>query len=445
MSYSCTKKLNVAIIGAGLVGTSAAIALSKLPNVEVTVYEKSTGPQEVGEWIGLTESGMEVLDKLIDISDVNRILYRGDHNASYISRHYFTGEIMGSAESSEGIRHDLRQGRTTRVPLHNVLLKNVPSKNIKYGYYLSNIEFHPDHAKVLFENGDEVCADLVVAADGIYSRIRRKIYPESTLSYKGSVCYRAAFPESIIRDIEGLPDDTSCWHGEKGIFFASRLGNGLYGVVAGIPESSELAAQLKWKETISETVFGRISDHFKGWNAIVRELLKRVPNFKSYPLEHAPWLKTLIYKDRLAFAGDAAHPTSGAYGSGACFGFNDVWVLYQALLHSSHSLNQESSLITLEYDLPKALRIFDETRAPFLSRVERQIALDQELSKAAWKAADYAELVERFKEHGFFIQHWWMRQNHSSADMQKVMLKYSTAHLDETVSDSKRTVADNNE
>lgn len=45
------------IVGAGLVGATAAIALSRLDNVEVTVYERSPEPREVGAWIAMNVSG----------------------------------------------------------------------------------------------------------------------------------------------------------------------------------------------------------------------------------------------------------------------------------------------------------------------------------------------------------------------------------------------------
>lgn len=419
MSPFASRPLNVAIIGGGLVGTAAAIALSKLPNIIITVYEKQPGPDELGEWIGLTESGMEVLDKLVDISEINEILYRGDYNASYISRHFKTGAIMGAASSSDKVRQDLRQGRTTRIPLHNVLLRHVPPGIIKYGYYLSRVEVKTSNVEIEFENNQKATADLLIAADGIYSRVRRQIYPESAPKYKGAVSYRAAFSESIVQDIVGLPNDTSCWHGKNGIFFGSRLGHGLYGVVAGIPETAELATKKKWKQAISEQDRERLNTHFQEWNPVVRELLKRVPNFKSYPLEHAPWLKSLVYKDRLVFVGDAAHPTSGAYGSGACFGFNDVWVLYQALRRSFNTTSAAG------YDVHRTLQIFDGTRAPFLSRVEHQIGLDGEQLKYAWQASNYKELVKRLEEHDFFIQPSWIRNNSSSADLEQVVLNES--------------------
>lgn len=48
---------NIRIIGAGLVGATAAIALSRLENVVVKAFERSPGPREEGAWISFNVSG----------------------------------------------------------------------------------------------------------------------------------------------------------------------------------------------------------------------------------------------------------------------------------------------------------------------------------------------------------------------------------------------------
>lgn len=54
----------VAIIGGGPAGLAAAIALSKLPYLSVTVYERNPEPQEVGAGLSLSFNAWKVLDLL---------------------------------------------------------------------------------------------------------------------------------------------------------------------------------------------------------------------------------------------------------------------------------------------------------------------------------------------------------------------------------------------
>ncbi len=55
---------SVAIIGGGPAGLAAAIALSKLPYLSVTVYEQNPEPREVGAGISLSYNAWRVLDLL---------------------------------------------------------------------------------------------------------------------------------------------------------------------------------------------------------------------------------------------------------------------------------------------------------------------------------------------------------------------------------------------
>jgi salicylate hydroxylase len=56
--------LRVAIVGGGPGGLSAAIALSKLPNVEVTIYEQARELREIGAGIQIGYNCWRVLELL---------------------------------------------------------------------------------------------------------------------------------------------------------------------------------------------------------------------------------------------------------------------------------------------------------------------------------------------------------------------------------------------
>jgi salicylate hydroxylase len=56
--------LRVGIVGGGPGGLSTAIALSKLPNIEVTIYEQARELREVGAGINISYNGWKVLELL---------------------------------------------------------------------------------------------------------------------------------------------------------------------------------------------------------------------------------------------------------------------------------------------------------------------------------------------------------------------------------------------
>lgn len=59
-----SSKLNVAIIGAGITGLTAAIALRNHSGIDIQIYERATELREIGASIALGPNGMRTLDAL---------------------------------------------------------------------------------------------------------------------------------------------------------------------------------------------------------------------------------------------------------------------------------------------------------------------------------------------------------------------------------------------
>lgn len=65
---SSSRHLRVAIIGGGPGGLATAIALSKIPNVSVNLYEQATVLREVGAGISIGSNTWNVLE-LLGVAD----------------------------------------------------------------------------------------------------------------------------------------------------------------------------------------------------------------------------------------------------------------------------------------------------------------------------------------------------------------------------------------
>jgi salicylate hydroxylase len=76
-SYRCNSNMggkeitSVAIVGGGPGGLGTAIALSQLPFIRVTLYEKNPEPREAGAGLSLSTNAWKVLD-LLGASDIVR-------------------------------------------------------------------------------------------------------------------------------------------------------------------------------------------------------------------------------------------------------------------------------------------------------------------------------------------------------------------------------------
>lgn len=63
-SATSADSLNIAIIGGGIAGLSAAIALSHLPKVSVRLFEQSPELREIGAGISVSYNSWNVLELL---------------------------------------------------------------------------------------------------------------------------------------------------------------------------------------------------------------------------------------------------------------------------------------------------------------------------------------------------------------------------------------------
>lgn len=68
ISSDPARPLRVAVVGGGPGGLATAIALSKTPNVEVTVYEQASVLREVGAGISIGQNTWNVLE-LLGVAD----------------------------------------------------------------------------------------------------------------------------------------------------------------------------------------------------------------------------------------------------------------------------------------------------------------------------------------------------------------------------------------
>ncbi|KAL1411675.1 hypothetical protein Q8F55_002640 [Vanrija albida] len=395
---------------------AAILALSKLPNARVTAFEKAPGPREAGAWISLNPSGLEVLAHLLPLSEITDIVFRPTEAGDYNHRHWATGALLHSWKTSPHIRPEFAAARTARPPLHAALVRHYPPDTVHYSRRVTGVSIQPDgRAALSFEDAPaEPDFDLVVAADGIYSPLRRQYWPDHDVGYKGAVAYRTVFPRARLDAIAHLlPPDSSAWRGpDGGIVFLSELGLGTFGVVVIRREDAAVASSLRWEGDIGPEALQVLRGHYAAWDPVVGEVLALVDSIQAYPLDSGPWLQHLTRDGRVAFIGDAAHPTAGAFGAGAGMGYGDAWALYLALVGTAAN--------GAEYNVRAALQVFERARLPFLLRVERQFAVDAANAKyVAAVRGDDAEWVRRFKARNVSVQ--WLVEHSVELEVQKVL------------------------
>ena len=196
------KSLNIAIIGGGLGGLSAAISLRRAGH-KVAIYERHSFAGEVGAGIGIPSNGSKWLYKWgVDVEAGKPVVAN-----KLIIHKWDSGEVMATAplgDYKEKFRYDTLSFQ--RCDLHEILLETALSKNgIGEPCILVTshraVEVEAEVGKVTFENGEVITADLVIAADGIHSRIRSAIGITPDVTQASSCAYRHIISKEKIEEL----------------------------------------------------------------------------------------------------------------------------------------------------------------------------------------------------------------------------------------------------
>ncbi|KAL2822664.1 hypothetical protein BJX63DRAFT_427220 [Aspergillus granulosus] len=380
-----TPSISIAIIGGGPGGLGTAIALSTLFFVTVTLYEQAPEPREVGAGISIGRNAWNVLSLLGATVGV-----RGGKLGFSWQRNGRTGEVvndilhsgdsaaLGEIKEEEDARFAAIRARRTR--LQAALLDKVPAGIIQFGKKLVEIQDLGEGRGVAlrFKDGTEARADFVVGADGIRSIVRRTLFPDHHLHVTGNTAFRVLIPLSSIAHVKDFPAVNGWWHGLNGhIYFApvddeSEDEPRLFEITVrsyNEPVTADRTATWAIPAT-NEKILSRTGDY----DPRIQAVLRAVPegSWREFAMVAGPCLAEITAWDKVALIGDASHPLSGAFGSGAAFAMEDGWILARALeLEYSRNGggNSTNSGIDTATTIRNALRIFQRIRGPYYERM----------------------------------------------------------------------------
>ncbi|KAI2825435.1 hypothetical protein CBS147343_8980 [Aspergillus niger] len=344
-------KLRVAIIGAGPAGLGAAIEFAKLPFVELRVYEQARELREVGAGISIQQNTWRMLDVFGVYDNIDpKDLFRPADGHSVQHRNGRTGELLLS-KAQEGTPPRYLHARTLRSVLQQALLKGVDKSKLRLSSRLAEVVQLASGAFFLrFEDGHTDEVDLLVGADGVRSVVRQFAHPDHRLKYIGTTAYRALADARDILSIPGIPDSVTFWHGPADRLYTCNLNNNVYEIAARVPQTAE-TAPVSWGQDASVEEF---SWRYKDFSPALQSVLNKIKVVKKFALFSGPRLSSVVSHGSIALIGDASHPLSGAFGAGAAFALEDVYVLTRAVKWAH------------ERGLPiqEGLELFDRVRAP---------------------------------------------------------------------------------
>ena len=312
--------IKVLVIGGGFAGMTAALQLSR-QGFEVDLVEIDAGWRSYGAGISLHGSTLRVLrdlgliDRFFEEGFVSDgVQMRGPDDAVLVTLP--TPRVAG-ADIPGG-------GGIMRPALARIFSEAVRSSatRVRLGLTFTDIVQGEQGVRVSLSDGSSDTYDLVVGADGLYSAVRAKIFPEAPKPrFIGQSVWRAVLPRP-----EGI-DTVAMWMGPK-------LKVGLNGVNQDqaylfltedrptndfVPPEVLVETLRGLLERFPSPIIRRIASELSSEHQIIYRPLQQM-------LLPRPW-----FKGRVVLIGDAVHATTPHLAAGACIGIEDAMVLAEEL------------------------------------------------------------------------------------------------------------------
>ncbi|MFC7623887.1 FAD-dependent monooxygenase [Microlunatus sp. GCM10028923] len=330
-------KARALIVGAGIGGLAAAIALDRV-GWDVTVFERSDRlGGDAGAGLSLAPNAMRCLDEL----------GVGDQARAVSSPTQATGTIR----QPDG-RHLVRADPAVPAPLrgfrrsqlHRVLLAAAESIPVCRGAEVTRVRA-ADQVMIVEHAHGQAESELVIGADGIWSTVRRQVVP-------------TAGPPTFL--------DCTAWlgvvehpDGTDGLAGSMTIGRGRYFLIHPLGDGHyywALGARADRPGVRHEDELAVVLDQVRDWHAPIPDLVAATTTIRHIDIHEVQPLDRFVL-GRSVLLGDAAHAMSPDRGQGAGQSLEDAVVL-------AHHLAGQP-------DLDHALAAYDRSRRPRVQAIAR--------------------------------------------------------------------------
>lgn len=342
-----SRPAHIVVVGGGIGGVSAAIALAKR-GMSVTVLERAPEIKEIGAGIQLGPNAGRVIQELGVMDTVMRTAVLPER---IVIRDIYTGREIYQARAGKELAERYGAPYTVmhRADMLEALLHGALATGrveVATGKEVVGLEQTGSSARVECADGSTYEGDAVIGADGLRSRIRALTLDDSEPIRSEYVIYRGPGPKP-----EGTEDAVMLYAGDEIHLMQYPIHGGeLLNRVLSFRSRTGEPGSDAWatKEELFER-FAHTCDHVQESLGTL-DLETKWVQFDRKPL--AGWST-----GRVTLMGDAAHPMRQYLAQGAGQAMEDAVVLADVL----------SGGIA---DVPAALAKFEEIRFPHTAAVQ---------------------------------------------------------------------------
>jgi len=358
--------LRIAVIGAGSTGLYLSRLLLQAGH-RVSLFERAPQPRTDGCGILLVSSGVEAIAAGGDQPLLERLLAAGLPVQRFEVRN-LRGDTINTAPAEQ------EPGRQPALLIERpailaALLDGPPAAAVVGGAELIGWQQSGEEVSAFFANGDSWSGDLLLAADGIFSRVAPRLVPGHRLHYLGDRVWRGV-----------VEDDRFC---TEGAFFVYARGRGIYVNAFDLGVGPDGRSRTHWgffheeplppsrdqqrallQQPIPEEALERL--HPEAAALIAATPPQAVVANWSFDLDPLPRL----VGGRVALLGDAAHAMSSSQARGMTAGLEDALALAKAL--HTHAQDPVAALLRYQEERLPVVHRYQARSREISSRIGRQ-------------------------------------------------------------------------
>ena len=322
------KKISIAIIGSGIAGLTLANFLHKEKNLEIEIFEKDNIKNSSTSGIQISNNARIILNK-INFNQFNKKNYCNIHSIKIFD--YKNLSKIASLDMNFFNKKNSEYFCIERNKLISFLLNQL-NKNIKIHTNKKVIEIKTeDTNQIFFQDGQMKKFDIVVACDGIFSNLRKKLSKENLSFRHTATAYRG-----IIKNMGKI-------YSEKVNLY---LGKKKHLVIYPINQNYDLSftgvtndLNGRSKQTCQHLSRKNEIKHFlRDFHPLIRKSIEKCKNIYTWPIySHS---NTFFGKKNVFFIGDSSHAMAPFQAQGAALAIEDAYILSKLIKNNLFSVKQ---------------------------------------------------------------------------------------------------------